>query len=209
MHIMLSQKNIFTQSLQLAVSLLVLLSASVVSAQPGPGPNQSAMQETRDIAAAMLKELGQTLQAAMADGGPENAIGVCKTQAPEIAMKLSMKHQLKVARVGTRARNPDMGVPNDWQTQAFKQFENRLAKGDKPYDIEFIQLVKSGSYDLELRYAKPIVLQPMCTACHGTPEQISPEVKAKLDQLYPNDKAVNYKPGELRGAVVVTRLLAN
>jgi hypothetical protein len=206
---MLSQKNIFTQSLQLAVSLVVLLSASVVSAQPGPGPNQSAMQETRDIAAAMLKELGQTLQAAMADGGPENAIGVCKTQAPEIAMKLSMKHQLKVARVGTRARNPDMGVPNDWQTQAFKQFETRLAKGDKPYDIEFIQLVKSGSYDLELRYAKPIVLQPMCTACHGTPEQISPEVKAKLDQLYPNDKAVNYKPGELRGAVVVTRLLAN
>ena len=206
---MLSQKNTFTQSLQIAISLAVLLSASVVSAQPGPGPNQSAMQETRDIAAAMLKELGQTLQAAMADGGPENAIGVCKTQAPEIAMKLSMKHQLKVARVGTRARNPDMGVPNDWQTQALKQFESRLAKGDKPYDIEFIQLVKSGSYDLELRYAKPIVLQPMCTACHGTPEQISPEVKAKLDQLYPNDKAINYKPGELRGAVVVTRLLAN
>ena len=206
---MLSQKNTFTQSLQITISLAVFLSASVVSAQPGPGPNQSAMQETRDIAAAMLKELGQTLQAAMADGGPENAIGVCKTQAPEIAMKLSMKHQLKVARVGTRARNPDMGVPNDWQTQALKQFESRLAKGDKPYDIEFIQLVKSGSYDLELRYAKPIVLQPMCTACHGTPEQISPEVKAKLDQLYPNDKAINYKPGELRGAVVVTRLLAN
>jgi len=206
---MLSQRNTFTQSLQTALLLAVLLSTSVASAQPGPGPNQSAMQETRDIAAAMLKELGQTLQAAMADGGPENAIGVCKTQAPEIAMKLSMKHQLKVARVGTRARNPDMGVPNDWQTQALKQFETRLAKGDKPYDIEFIQLVKSGSYDLELRYAKPIVLQPMCTACHGTPEQISPEVKAKLDQLYPNDKAVNYKPGELRGAVVVTRLLAN
>ena len=206
---MLSQKNTFSSSLQVAISLAVLLGASLVSAQPGPGPNQSAMQETRDIAAAMLKELGQTLQAAMADGGPENAIGVCKTQAPEIAMKLSMKHQLKVARVGTRARNPDMGVPNEWQTQAMKQFESRLAKGDKPYDIEFIQLVKSGSYDLELRYAKPIVLQPMCTACHGTPEQISPEVKAKLNQLYPNDKAVNYKPGELRGAVVVTRLLTN
>lgn len=206
---MLSQKNTFSQSLLVAISLAVLLSASLVSAQPGPGPNQSAMQETRDIAAAMLKELGQTLQAAMEKGGPENAIGVCKTQAPEIAMKLSMKHQLKVARVGTRARNPDMGIPNDWQTQAFKQFETRLAKGDKPYDIEFIQLVKSGSYDLELRYAKPIVLQPMCTSCHGTPEQISPEVKAKLDQLYPNDKAVNYKPGELRGAVVVTRLLTN
>ena len=206
---MLSQINTSTRSLQAAAFLAVLLSSNLVFAQPGPGPNESAMQETRDIAADMLKELGQTLQAAMANGGPENAIGVCKTQAPEIAKNLSAKNQVKVTRVGTRARNPDMGVPNDWQTQALKQFETRLAKGDKPYDIEYIQLTKSGSYDLELRYAKPIVLQPMCTACHGTPEQISPEVKAKLDQLYPNDKAVNYKPGELRGAVVVTRLLAH
>lgn len=206
---MLSQINTSTRSIQAAAFLAVLLSSNLVFAQPGPGPNESAMQETRDIAAAMLKELGQTLQAAMANGGPENAIGVCKTQAPEIAKNLSTKHQVKVTRVGTRARNPDMGVPNDWQTQALKQFETRLAKGDKPYDIEYIQLTKSGSYDLELRYAKPIVLQPMCTACHGTSEQISPEVKAKLDQLYPNDKAVNYKPGELRGAVVVTRLLAH
>ena len=206
---MLSQINTSTRSLQAAAFLAVLLSSNLVFAQPGPGPNESAMQETRDIAADMLKELGQTLQAAMANGGPENAIGVCKTQAPEIAKNLSAKNQVKVTRVGTRARNPDMGVPNDWQTQALKQFETRLAKGDKPYDIEYIQLTKSGSYDLELRYAKPIVLQPMCTACHGTPEQISPEVNAKLDQLYPNDKAVNYKPGELRGAVVVTRLLAH
>ena len=206
---MLSQINTSKRSIQAAALLAVLLSSNLAFAQPGPGPNESAMQETRDIAAAMLKELGQTLQAAMANGGPENAIGVCKTQAPEIAKNLSAKHQVKVTRVGTRARNPDMGVPNDWQTQALKQFETRLAKGDKPYDIEYIQLTKSGSYDLELRYAKPIVLQPMCTACHGTPEQISPEVKAKLDQLYPNDKAVNYKPGELRGAVVVTRLLAH
>jgi len=145
----------------------------------------------------------------MANGGPENAIGVCKTQAPEIAQNLSSKYQVQVARVGTRARNPVMGVANEWQSQALKQFESRLARGDKPYDIEFVQLTKSGAYDLELRYAKPIVLQPMCTACHGSPDQISPEVKAKLEQLYLNDKAVNYKPGELRGAVVVTRILSH
>jgi len=48
-------------------------------------------------------------------------------------------------------------------------------------------------------------LQPMCVACHGGPEQISPEVKSKLSELYPNDKAVNYQPGQLRGAVVLSR----
>ena len=208
MHIMLSKKYMFQiRSLAFAISLCLAVPVSL--AQPGPGRNENAMQETRDIASAMLKELGQTLQSAMANGGPENAIGVCKTQAPEIAQNLSAKHQLQVARVGTRARNAVMGQPNEWQALALKQFEARLANGDKPQDIEFVQLTKSGSYDLELRYAKPIVMQAMCTACHGSPEQITPAVKAKLQQLYPNDKAVDYKPGELRGAVVVTRILSN
>jgi hypothetical protein len=205
---MLSKKYMFPiRSLAFAISLCLAVPVSL--AQPGPGRNENAMQETRDIASAMLKELGQTLQSAMANGGPENAIGVCKTQAPEIAQNLSAKHQLQVARVGTRARNAVMGQPNEWQALALKQFEARLGNGDKPQDIEFVQLTKSGSYDLELRYAKPIVMQAMCTACHGSPEQITPAVKAKLQQLYPNDKAVDYKPGELRGAVVVTRILSN
>ena len=208
MHIMLSQNRMFSlRPLALAISLCVAVPVSL--AQPGPGRNENAMQETRDIASAMLKELGQTLQAAMANGGPENAIGVCKTQAPEIAQNLATKHLLQVARVGTRARNAVMGQPNEWQALALKQFEARLASGDKPHDIEFVQLTKSGAYDLELRYAKPIVMQAMCTACHGSTEQITPSVKAKLEQMYPNDKAVDYKPGDLRGAVVVTRILSN
>lgn len=208
MHIMLSKNRMFSlRPLAVAISLCVAVPVSL--AQPGPGRNENAMQETRDITSAMLKELGQTLQAAMANGGPENAIGVCKTQAPEIAQNLSTKHQLQVARVGTRARNAVMGQPNEWQALALKQFEARLASGDKPHDIEFVQLTKSGAYDLELRYAKPIVMQAMCTACHGSTEQITPSVKAKLELMYPNDKAVDYKPGDLRGAVVVTRILSN
>ena len=208
MHIMLSQNRMFSLR-PLAIAITLCLAVPVSLAQPGPGRNENAMQETRDIASAMLKELGQTLQAAMANGGPENAIGVCKTQAPEIAQNLSTKHQLQVARVGSRARNAVMGQPNEWQALALKQFEARLASGDKPHDIEYVQLTKSGAYDLELRYAKPIVMQAMCTACHGSTEQITPSVKAKLEQMYPNDKAVDYKPGDLRGAVVVTRILSN
>jgi len=206
---MLSQKTTHPYSFKPYLLASLLVCSFTANAQPGPARNESAMQETRDIAAAMIKELSQTLQAAMADGGPINAIGVCKTKAPEIAMSLSMKHQVQVSRVGTRARNPDMGVPNEWQIKALEKFQSRIAGGDKPYDIEYVEIVKTGSYDLELRFAKPIVLQPMCTACHGTPEQISPEVKAQLNKLYPNDKALNYKPGDLRGAVIVTRLLSH
>lgn len=169
---------------------------------------ENPMQESRETAAAMLKELGQKLQAAMANGGPENAISVCNIEAPAIAERISTEEKITITRVGTRVRNPVLGMPNDWQTEALQQFAKGLANGEKPADMEFVQAVKAGSGSrMELRYAKPIVMQAMCVACHGSPDQISPEVQAKLTKLYPNDRAVGYKVGELRGAIVVSRFI--
>ena len=163
------------------------------------------LTQSRATSLGMLKELGQKLQSAMADGGAVNAIGVCNTQAPEIAGRVSAQNQVKLSRVGNRARNPVMGVPNDWQAKALAQFDAGLARGDKPAEMEFSETITKSDGSKEFHFAKPIVLQPMCVACHGGPEQISPEVKSKLSELYPNDKAVNYQPGQLRGAVVLSR----
>ncbi len=184
----------------LTLSALCLLGLSGVKAQ-----DADMLSQSRSISQSMLKELGQKLQTAMADGGAVNAIGVCNTQAPDIAGRVSSQHQVKLSRVGTRARNPVMGVPNDWQAKALAQFEAALARGDKPADMEFSETVTQADGGKEFHFAKPIVLQPMCVACHGGTEQISPEVKAKLSELYPLDKAVNYQPGQLRGAVVLSR----
>lgn len=169
---------------------------------------ENPMQESREAAAAMLKELGGKLQAALKDGGPVHALSVCTVEAPAIAQRISEEEKITIRRVSAKPRNPTLGVPNDWQTKAMQQFEEALARGDKPADMEFVEAVKAGSGSrMELRFAKPIVMQPQCTTCHGTPEQISPEVQAKLKELYPNDKATGYKPGELRGAIVVNRYI--
>lgn len=180
---------------------LCLLGLSVVQVQ---AQDSDMLTQSRAVTQAMLKELGQKLQSSMAEGGAINAIGVCHLQAPDIANRASTNNQAKISRVGTRARNPVMGVPNDWQAKALAQFDAALARGDKPADIEFSEIVNTAS-GKEFHFAKPIVLQPMCVSCHGSPEQISPEVKAKLNELYPNDKAVGYQPGQLRGAVVLSR----
>ena len=180
---------------------LCLLGLSVLQAQ---AQDSDMLTQSRAVTQAMLKELGQKLQSSMAEGGPINAIGVCHLQAPDIANRASTNNQAKISRVGTRARNPVMGVPNDWQAKALAQFDAALARGEKPADIEFAETVITPS-GKEFHFAKPIVLQPMCVSCHGSPEQISPEVKAKLNELYPNDKAVGYQPGQLRGAVVLSR----
>ena len=181
---------------------LCFLGLSVVQAQ---AQDSDMLTQSRSISQAMLKELGQKLQSAMTEGGAVNAIGVCNTQAPEIAGRVSAQNQVKLSRVGNRARNPVMGVPNDWQAKALAQFDAGLARGDKPAEMEFSETITKSDGSKEFHFAKPIVLQPMCVACHGGPEQISPEVKSKLSELYPNDKAVNYQPGQLRGAVVLSR----
>ena len=181
---------------------LCFLGLTVLQAQ---AQDSDMLSLSRSISQAMLKELGQKLQSAMTEGGAVNAIGVCNTQAPEIAGRVSSQNQVKLSRVGTRARNPVMGVPNDWQARALAQFDAGLARGDKPAEMEFSETITKSDGSKEFHFAKPIVLQPMCVACHGGPEQISPEVKSKLSELYPNDKAVNYQPGQLRGALVLSR----
>ena len=180
---------------------LCLLGLFIVQAQ---AQDSDMLTQSRAVTQAMLKELGQKLQSSMAEGGPINAIGVCHLQAPDIANRASTNSQAKISRVGTRARNTVMGVPNDWQAKALAQFDAALARGEKPADIEFSETINTAS-GKEFHFAKPIVLQPMCVSCHGSPDQISPEVKAKLNELYPNDKAVGYQPGQLRGAVVLSR----
>jgi hypothetical protein len=37
-------------------------------------------------------------------------------------------------------------------------------------------------------------------ACHGPEEALQPEVRAALDQRYPEDRATGYAAGDLRGA---------
>jgi len=191
-----------TNRLSRCLITLMLLGFSAFSAQ---AQDDELLKQSRNLSLSMLKELGAKLQSAMAEGGAINAISVCNLQAPAIANRVSNENQVILSRVGTRARNTIMGVPNAWQTKALAQFEAGMARGDKPADMEFSETVAKPDGNKEFHYAKPILMQPMCLACHGNSEYISAEVKAKLSELYPNDKAINYQAGQLRGAVVLTR----
>ena len=63
-------------------------------------------------------------------------------------------------------------------------------------------MVKEGGQE-NLRYMKPLVVQPVCIACHGPKENIPAEVKAILEQRYPSDRATGFLVGDVRGAISV------
>jgi len=153
----------------------------------------------------LVKKLGGTLKSEIAAHGPEKAISVCQKEAPNIAAEIMKDNAVQIRRVTTQNRNPK-SVPDAWEAKVLADFEQRLAKGEKPDTLEYYDVTKDNGQQT-FRYMKGLVIQPLCLTCHGTPENIPDGVKAKLTELYPTDKATGYSVGMLRGAVSLKKPL--
>ena len=196
-----------TLAFTFATALAVMAAPAAQSQSLPEGVDPAFAQATRGIATDLLNQLGARLKGAMSTDGPIAAVSVCKEAAPAIAKDLSAKNQAQVTRVGTRVRNPTMGVPNAWQKVALADFEQRIAHGDKPAELEHWSVAEGANGQRELRYAKAIAVQPLCVTCHGSKDDIPAALAEKIRLEYPDDQAVGYSVGKLRGAVVVTRVL--
>jgi hypothetical protein len=159
----------------------------------------------RAAAGGLIKTLGGELKAAMAAGGPEQAISVCKDRAPRIAAEVSASSGMAVKRVSAKNRNPN-AVPDAWEAQAITGLEKRLVAGEKAETLDTYAVV-DGPQGKTFRYAKALVTQAVCLECHGTPEAMKEGVKAKLAAEYPNDKAVGYAAGMVRGIITMRKPL--
>ncbi len=164
--------------------------------------------QTESVAVVMpfLKQLGAANQQAIADGGHESAVGVCKEIAPKLAGDVSRQTGWKVSRVSLKVRNPLLGTADAWEQKALQDFEARLAKGEKAETLMVSEIVEEPA-GKSYRFMKAIPLQAGCVACHGSSEQISDGMKAKLKTEYPHDQATGYSAGQIRGAVSVKRPL--
>jgi hypothetical protein len=163
-------------------------------------------QAARKVAGEFVQKLGGALKQEMKSGGPDKAILVCRDLAPQIAGEISRANGWQVTRVGTRVRNPMLGMADDWESNVLTDFEARAAKGEKYQDMAFGAVVEFGDTE-HYRFMKAIPLQEACLSCHGSTEQIPDSVKAVLARDYPHDRATGYKVGELRGAISIVQPL--
>lgn len=167
---------------------------------------QARVQEAKAASADFLKQLGGTMKREMQAGGPVAAMKVCREVAPRIANDISLEQGWKVVRVGTRVRNPMLGLPDAWEQKVLQEFERRAATGETFEAMAYSEVVEEPA-GKSLRYMKAIGVAPQCLVCHGSAEQIAPPVRTELKTLYPHDRAVGYKPGDLRGAVSIKQPL--
>lgn len=153
-----------------------------------PAASAFAQEPNMERAQALLQPFKTGLMAALKAGlqqGPVEAIAACNIQAPAIAANLS-REEFRVGRSSHRLRNSFNTAP-EWAAPSLNEYANG---GDlKP------ELVPLGNG--HWGYVEPITLQPLCTTCHG--ETLAAPVEERIRELYPNDQATGFKPGEFRG----------
>lgn len=178
--------------MRIAIGLVgVWLASSCATAQD----DDTRAARSREIATSFQQELGARLTAALATGGPVEAIAVCNLEAPQISARLSADSGARVARTALKVRNP-ANAADPPKRDVLEAFRLELAADATKIPEHF-----ETSGDGTARYMRAIVMQPLCLVCHGA--ALAPEVQSAVSRLYPADEATGFAVGELRGAFVI------
>lgn len=190
--------------------LLVLLAAALAGgaacagrgevAESPPPADSASVARAREAASALGPDLAGMLQRELQRGGPEAALAVCGDSAQAITARHD-RDGLTVRRVGTRVRNP-RNAPDSVESRLLAYLAEEHGAGRLPAEVTEVARNAAGD-GWELRYLKPILLQEFCTTCHGARDALPPAVRGLIDARYPQDQAVGYAPGDLRGAISV------
>jgi len=182
------------------ISPLIICSLFISTAYANDDLKQRA-QKSKAVVEEFMGQLKGELESAMKAGGPVNAISVCKEKAPVMAKDLSAKYGWKISRTSLKTRNSS-NAPDAWERKVLNDFETRKANGEDVDPMAYFEAVNDNGKK-SFRFMKAIPTVEVCLKCHGT--EVAPEVIAKLREAYPDDKATDFKLGNLRGAFTITQ----
>ncbi|MBN2809778.1 MAG: DUF3365 domain-containing protein [Deltaproteobacteria bacterium] len=190
----MQRKNKQKKILLLALILVPLL---VVAARA----EDRRVLQCRVLARDFMTELKGELQAALRGGRLVPALSVCSKVAPELAERYSLLPGVEVGRTSERCRNPE-NRPDSWEKEGLALFQKRRQQGETLAGMEYWQEVDDDEAGEKVfRYLRAIPVGSLCLRCHG--ENIDGNLAKALSQLYPEDEAVGYRLGELRGALTI------
>ena len=171
-----------------------------IATQHATGTSLAGPEDKLNQARSNTKALGSALKArlkqAISKGGLEAGVEECYVAAGPIAEALK-KGGWTVGRTALRVRNQD-NKADTWEETQLHEFADALSK-QLPMPLEASQWNEETG---ELRYMSAIVTGQVCTACHGN--NVAPAVADIIQEKYPEDTAIGFEKGSLRGAFTLT-----
>lgn len=186
---------------------LLLVACGACSQEPARVGGEAARADV-DAARRMADELAerltatlmQRMTAALEGDGVIAAARVCSEVAQSVTREVGAAHGATVRRTALRLRNP-LNRPDDFERAWLEKQEERVAAGQPAVPEYHVELIAGSP---ELRHLRPIVFPGgVCVSCHGADAELAPEIRAFLAERYPDDQAVGFKPGDLRGAISI------
>ena len=178
--------------------LSTLLVTSAISAENNSTEPLTVKQEgikyIKMLGGALKTELKAHM---MADKTGLSAAGFCTTKATSITKEINAKlpKYAKVRRTALKLRNDINNSADIIDDKIMNDYMRAIEdKTFKPTDIKMIADGKT------TRIYKPLITKPVCLKCHGS--NISKEINKVITSAYPNDKAIDFKEGSLRGVIV-------
>lgn len=140
------------------------------------------------ISTEMQDVLLQNVAGAIQKGGTDYAVDFCNINAMTLTDSIADNLNVYIQRLSDKNRNPANAIQTQTDSLAWRKIKSEKA--------DFIEEHTSG----EVYYYKPIVIaMPTCLKCHGGKSDIAESTQNSIALKYPNDKAINYEMGDLRG----------
>lgn len=160
---------------------------------------QDVTKKGQESTQLLMQTLGKNMKMHMKQGGPMDALNFCSQEAYSLTESVNTKlpEGVSVKRVSLLTRNPANQPTKDEQI-VLNKLQTLQTEG-KLLPKEMIEKVDKDTY----KYYKPLVIDnPVCLKCHGDVQD--EKLKKEIELRYPADKAMGYKMGDIRGAVVTT-----
>lgn len=156
---------------------------------------EAAMIWGDSIVTEAQSQLLATLQRQLDENGAVETLEFCNANALAIVGEVGQNNQVEIRRVSNRNRNPK-NLPNEEERDILDAYEYAAEMGDK--SDPNLQKIAGGEV---LLYTRPIVIPSgICLSCHGEPgKDLGEATSQRLKELYPDDRAINHRVGDLRG----------
>jgi hypothetical protein len=175
----------------------------VVEATELSAVDSVSLASVRGAADALGKGLMTALLGELQTGGPTAALAFCADSAQALTARYQQEG-IDVHRTSLKVRNP-RNAPDSVEVRVLDRLAELHATGALP--PEYVEIRRLATGTRELRYFRPIQVQTGCLTCHGPSDGIAPEIRTVLADRYPEDAAVGYAEGDLRGVIAVRRAL--
>ena len=171
-------------------------------------PDDAAATEIRQLADPFIQQTGSRMLSevnrVLAKKTPLAAID--DLHLKELKLPAAPAGPWKISalkRTSLRVRNP-VNSPDNADLAALMSIQTAMADGNSPPGVLVQKVEAADGLPAEWRVYRPMVTTGSCIGCHGVASAMDPAVVARLEALYPSDKAKGYAANEWRGVIRVS-----